>query len=44
MEKRKQYETPMAEIMELRAEALLCQSLTNPDDYLPGGDPFNGLI
>ena len=41
MEKKKHYEAPKTDILELKAESFMCQSLTDPDDYIPGGDPFN---
>lgn len=41
--KKKQYETPSVEVVELKQQsALLAGSgLGNPSDYSGGGDPFN---
>ena len=41
MEKKKFYESPRTDILELKAESFICQSVfTDPDDYLIGEDPF----
>ena len=34
------YETPSTMALEVRQEGVICGSLTDPDDYNNGGDPF----
>lgn len=36
------YEAPRILILDVESEGVICQSLTDPTDYIPGGaDPFN---
>lgn len=37
------YEAPVMEVVEVKFEGVVCQSLLgDPSDYLNGGDPFAG--
>jgi len=37
------YEAPTTEVVEVKFEGVVCQSLLgDPSDYLNGGDPFAG--
>ena len=46
MERKKFYESPTTEVVEVKVEGLVCTTsnppifLLAPDDYLNGGDPF----
>ena len=42
--KKEMYYSPEVNIFEVKTEGVICQSLTDPDDYLNGGDPFNPII
>ncbi len=40
--KKKEYEQPKTDVVELRVRCqLLAGSLSDPEDYESGGDPFN---
>ena len=34
------YEAPSTRVFEVKIEGVICGSLTDPDDYNNGGDPF----
>ena len=37
------YEAPVVTVVEVKTEGIVCQSptgLNDPDDYIPGGNPF----
>ena len=34
------YEAPSTRVFEVKQEGVICGSLTDPDDYNNGGDPF----
>ena len=34
------YEAPSTRVFEVKTEGVICGSLTDPDDYNNGGDPF----
>ena len=34
------YVAPTVEVVEVKCQGLVCQSLTNPSDYPKGDDPF----
>ena len=38
--KKEMYLSPEVKIFEVKAEGVICVSLTDPDDYGNGGDPF----
>ena len=38
---KKWYDAPALMVVDVKLEGVLCYSLTNPDDYPGGGDPFN---
>ena len=40
MKQKKMYFSPEVDIFEVKTEGVLCGSLTDPDDYDNGGDPF----
>ena len=40
IKQKKMYLSPEVDIFEVKTEAVLCGSLTDPDDYNNGGDPF----
>ena len=40
MHQKKMYLSPEVDIFEVKTEGVLCGSLTAPDDYNNGGDPF----
>ena len=40
-EDRISYETPVTTIVEVKQEGVICQSLTDPADYIEGTDPFS---
>ena len=40
MHQKKMYVSPEVDIFEVKTEGVLCGSLTDPDDYDNGGDPF----
>ena len=43
LNKKEMYISPEAEIFEVKIEGVICESLTDltdPEDYIPGGDPF----
>lgn len=44
LNKKEMYLSPEAQIFEVKTEGIICGSLTDPDDYLDGEDPFNILI
>ena len=40
MKQKIMYLSPEVDIFEVKTEGVLCDSLTDPDDYNNGGDPF----
>ena len=40
MYQKEMYLSPEADIFEVNTEGVICGSLTDPDDYSKGGDPF----
>ena len=40
IKQKKMYLSPEVDIFEVKTEGVLCGSLTDPDDYDNGGDPF----
>lgn len=39
-QEKKYYISPKVAIFEVKTEGVICGSLTDPDDYNKGGDPF----
>ena len=37
---REVYTAPVTDVLEIKAEGVICLSLANPDDYMNAGDPF----
>jgi hypothetical protein len=37
------YETPIITVVEMKQEGVICQSLTDPADYIEGTDPFESI-
>jgi len=40
MENKLLYTAPEVEVLEVKTAAVICGSLTDPEDYNNGGDPF----
>ncbi len=40
LKKKEMYLPPEVDISEMKAEGVICGSLTDPEDYYNGGDPF----
>ena len=40
LKKKEKYLSPEAEVFEVKSEGVICGSLTDPNDYNNGGDPF----
>ncbi len=38
--KKEVYFSPVVKIFKLKTEGVICGSLTDPEDYINGGDPF----
>ena len=37
------YEAPRILILDVKTEGVICQSLTDPADYIEGTDPFESI-
>ena len=38
--KKEMYNSPEVDIFEVKTEGVICESLTDPNDYIPAEDPF----